>query len=501
MQLKLLALLAISLIELLIWLRPLWPFRLVLAAFCITVQSVIIGLIFGSDLTLWTALLLILSGYRVVNLLRVVEGRVNSDYLYLVSRKSALYLMSAQGLAVLAAYGIKDMNRGHLDLLYGLAVFQMVAALIVLRATLRNLKKSRTAEIKDKYADRDLPAISICIPARNETEDLEECLRSLTESTYPKFEILVLDDCSQNKRTPEIIRSFAQQGVRFIAGDAPDDSWLAKNFAYKQLSDQASGEILLFCGVDTRFEPSSIRLMVETMLERKKSMVSYIPKNLIPKTLEIKRMLVQPSRYAWEISLPRRTFARPPVLSTCWLIESELFKKNGGFEAVQRSAAPESYFARQASKTNDGYAFLQSYPLIGLASTKPYPEQRDTAVRTRYPQLHRRPEMVALSSLSQFVILISPLILDIYGLASNHITLFVICLTSTLIQVFVYSIVCRLTFQKFLFKSLWMMPIAVAYDIGLLNYSMCKYEFSEVLWKGRNICLPVMRVAPKSYKA
>ena len=49
-------------------------------------------------------------------------------------------------------------------------------------------------------------------------------------SDYPKLEIIVLDDCSQD-RTAEIIRNFAHDGVRFIQSEDNKDNWLDKNKA------------------------------------------------------------------------------------------------------------------------------------------------------------------------------------------------------------------------------------------------------------------------------
>ncbi len=39
-------------------------------------------------------------------------------------------------------------------------------------------------------------------------------------------------------------------------------------------------------------------------------------------------------------------------------------------------------------------------------------------------------------------------------------------------------------------------PFAILADFALTNHSMYKYEFSTVDWKGRNVCLPVMRIDP-----
>jgi len=304
----------------------------------------------------------------------------------------------------------------------------------------------------------------------------------------------VLDDCSQNKHTPEIIKGFAQAGVRFIAGKIPPDNWLAKNYAYDQLSQQASGQILLFCGVDTRFAPDSITTLVETMLEKKKIMSSVMPVNTLRASFGLAQVLAQPSRYAWELALPRRSFNRPPVLSTCWLIYADKLKKFGGFKAVTRSASPESYFARKAIKTKDGYSFMRSNMDLGFLSVKGFAEQRATAIRTRYPQLHRRLELCALFSLIELAIFILPLFGVVFAAVTGRWLILGLNVGCLIVLSAFYATVCRLTYAKFVFRSLITWPIAALYDIGLLNYSMWQYEFREVIWKGRNVCLPVMRV-------
>jgi hypothetical protein len=368
--------------------------------------------------------------------------------------------------------------------------------LIIFSSTMRHLRTTRPPLKTAAYADKELPAISVCIPARNETEDLEACLESLVLSDYPKLEILVLDDCSQNHRTPEIIRAFAASGVRFIDGQAPPERWLAKNYAYKQLADEANGEVLLFCGVDTRFQPGSLRRMLVLMLTRQKSMVSFVPKNVRPNLRNLAAYVIQPSRYAWELSLPRKLLKRPPVLSTCWLVSSELLKTAGGFEAVTRSSSPESHFALAAAKTNDGYSFLQSDESTGLLSAKTLSEQLSTAIRTRYPQTHKRPEIVGLLTLTE-ILLVAPFVLVfVYAFTGYWLLAALTGVTCILLSWF-YAAITGLTYRHFLLRGLWLLPFAFLYDLGLLNYSMWQYEFGEVIWKGRNVCIPVMHVTPR----
>lgn len=496
MELKLTVLGIISGLELLLWVGPLWRLRRILAAVLLLLLSVITGLIVGSEFQFWSMLLLVLSLYRIINLLRLVEGRMQVDYLYRATLRTSLWLIGLQA-AVLAGAGVSaHCHMTNMGWWYLLAAAQLALAVLLLSSTLRHIRKTTPPLPHGTYAERDLPALTVAIPARNETEDLEACLESLLKSTYPKLEILVLDDCSQNKRTPEIIRNFAHAGVRFIAGKVPPDQWLAKNYAYAQLTEEANGQLLLFCGVDTRFEPGSLTALVELLLQKKKTMISILPRNMpAPRLSALTSLLIQPNRYVWELAPPRRLLQRPPVLSTCWLITAEALHAAGGFKAVSHKAIAESYLARQTARKNDGYSFLQSDARIGITSEKSLDEQRVTAIRTRYPQLHRRPEMVALISSAEFATLVWPLIILIVALVSQLWLLAALTSLAFILASILYAKVVNLTYRAFIGCGLFVLPIAVLYDICLLNYSMWQYEFREVIWKGRNVCIPIMRTS------
>lgn len=483
---------ALTVLELLLWLPPLWRhLRRPLACVVIVPLSIVSGLLVGTYFSIWAVLVLIGSVYRLVNLLRVIEGRTPVNHAASITRRTSLLLISFQAVVLLAALGVYHVAPIRANLLQGVRVVDLIAALLLAQGTLLHIRKTRALPITDHFIERDLPTLSVAIPARNETDDLEACLQSLVTSSYPKLEILVLDDCSQDKHTPNIIKDFAHAGIRFLAGKEPPEHWLAKNYAYQQLADEANGEILLFCGVDTRFSPGSLEAMVETMLTRKNSMLSILPQNVLQKSWNPEAAIIQPLRYAWELAFPRRQFKRPPVLSTCWLIRSELLKRSGGFKAITNSTSVESYFAKAALK-DEGYSFLCSGTVLGLSSHKPIVDQRATAVRTRYPQTHRRPEIVALVSVLEVLVLIVPFTSIITAaVAQQWVNLGISVLSVMLLIVFYVSMV-SITYGRFLIRSLWLVPFAVLYDIGLLNYSMWRYEFREVIWKDRNVCIPLM---------
>ncbi len=477
-------------LELILWLPVLWRRPRVPAGVIAVVLPVVSAALVIEFWTAWSVVVAVFSIYRAINLWRLVEWRVQTDYLYYASRQTSHWLIAIQ-LVFLSLVALNPLTT--LSWVYCIAGVQLAAALALFIATTHNLISTRLPRITDAYADRDLPSLTVAIPARNETEDLEACLRSLTASNYPKLEILVLDDCSQNKKTPEIIRNFAHDGVVFVGGNPPPEHWLAKNYAYQQLADEANGNIVLFCGVDARFEADSLRVMVQTLLQTKKSMLSFIPRNQLAGGSGLGMALLQPARYAWELAFPRFSSKRPPVLSTCWLVSAAVLHGAGGFKAISRGSSPESYFARAAMRQG-GYSLLQSDTTIGLSSAKTFGEQRDTAIRTRYLQLHRRPEITALLSFVELLVLVAPPVMTVVAGIKHAWILTSLGGLASVLLITVHARFVALAYRRFLWRGLIALPVAALYDIGLLNYSMWQYEFGEVIWKGRNVCVPVMRV-------
>lgn len=446
-------------------------------------------LLLATDPRLGTGLVAIVAAYRAVNAMRVVAGRIKESRLRQATRRSSLMLLGYQTvtlvlwrLDVLTGYGARQT-------LYGLLAVSAAAGLVMAATTRRSLKKTSLRD-SDKYtSDTELPTVSICIPARNETADLPACLESVLSSDYPKLEVLVLDDCSQDK-TSEIIKGFAHDGVRFIAGEEPKAGWLAKNQAYDTLAESASGELLLFMGVDVRLDKSSVSKLVGSMSAREKQMISLLPRGM----QQYKDAgLVQPLRYWWELALPRRLFNRPPVLSSLWMIQRQSLKDLGGFKAVRGSVLPEGFFARELTK-KDGYSFMRASLELPISSAKRLPEQWETAVRTHYPELRHRPENVLLLAAAELWFLILPLGVFLTGFFIPMGGLWTLAGLNVLVLLYVQYLVVRIWGLRDAGLPLAVLPAAVLTELAVLHISMWKYEFSEVIWKDRNICIPVMKV-------
>lgn len=99
----------------------------------------------------------------------------------------------------------------------------------------------------------DIPLVSVIVPARDEARNIERCMRSLAASTYPRFEILVVDDRSSDG-TGELARAVPPgraEHLEVVRGTEVPEGWLGKPWACRQGADRARGEVLLFTDADT----------------------------------------------------------------------------------------------------------------------------------------------------------------------------------------------------------------------------------------------------------
>lgn len=124
----------------------------------------------------------------------------------------------------------------------------------------------------------DLPRISVLVPARDEAENIEACVRSLLALNYPNFEVLVLDDHSSDD-TYAILCRLRDQDYRLrvlIGADLPPE-WYGKPFACWQLAHAASGELLLMTDADCVFAPDALLLALGARQEHDADVVSLVP--------------------------------------------------------------------------------------------------------------------------------------------------------------------------------------------------------------------------------
>ncbi|EFM12556.1 glycosyl transferase family 2 [Paenibacillus curdlanolyticus YK9] len=114
--------------------------------------------------------------------------------------------------------------------------------------------------------------ISVIIPARNEERNLPFLLESLLTQRVPPYEIIVVDDGSEDQT-----RAIAQRyGVKAVENSALPEGWTGKSWAVWNGYLQASGDVLVFLDADIRLQPQAMASLLHAR-ERSKGVISVVP--------------------------------------------------------------------------------------------------------------------------------------------------------------------------------------------------------------------------------
>lgn len=125
------------------------------------------------------------------------------------------------------------------------------------------------------------PKVSVILPARNEEGFIDKCLNSLIDQDYENYEIIAIDDRSDDK-TGEIIRNISQNNpkVKYVLAAPKPEKWMGKNWACVEGFKKATGELLLFTDADTTHSQNTISLSVSHLLSYSLDALTVIPKML-----------------------------------------------------------------------------------------------------------------------------------------------------------------------------------------------------------------------------
>ncbi|WP_068783586.1 glycosyltransferase [Paenibacillus phocaensis] len=105
--------------------------------------------------------------------------------------------------------------------------------------------------------------VSVIIPARNEAGNLPHLLSSLQEQTYLPYEIIVVDDFSEDG-TYEIAEGY---GVKVIRNDVLPPGWTGKTWAVWNGYRQSTGEVIAFLDADLRLAPRALESLLQARAE------------------------------------------------------------------------------------------------------------------------------------------------------------------------------------------------------------------------------------------
>lgn len=120
--------------------------------------------------------------------------------------------------------------------------------------------------------------VSILIPARNEAAGIRETVRAALNSADVTFEIVVLDDHSEDE-TAQIVDELAANDSRLRLETAPElpAGWCGKQHACYTLAGLARYDVFLFLDADVHLQPDAVARTVAFLDQSQAALVSGVP--------------------------------------------------------------------------------------------------------------------------------------------------------------------------------------------------------------------------------
>lgn len=177
-------------------------------------------------------------------------------------------------------------NTNYLIFLIALGIF--VTWMIISSRTfssynsyMTNTRTNHKSDIGSAYL-KNLPPVSIIIPARNEEVNIERCLLSIVNQNYPNFEVILIDDNS-NDNTVQKARSLQRkikpkfQNLKIIELKSKPEDWTGKTWASEKGLLSSRHNVLLFLDADCYYAENCIYFAISEMISKELDVVTGYP--------------------------------------------------------------------------------------------------------------------------------------------------------------------------------------------------------------------------------
>jgi len=142
-----------------------------------------------------------------------------------------------------------------------------------------NIDKNNFLENFKTQRDLDLPLVSIIMPCFNDGKYIEEALHSIYLQTYGNIEIIVINDCSNDYYTIEVLKKIKNYNLILIHMDKNEGPAQARNFGIKE----AKGIYILPLDSDDKIDQTYIAKAVNIIQHNKNIGIVYCEGELFGK--------------------------------------------------------------------------------------------------------------------------------------------------------------------------------------------------------------------------
>jgi chlorobactene glucosyltransferase len=273
-----------------------------------------------------------------------------------------------------------------------------------LTSGLLNKSVTTITTITNEPFSNSFPFLSIIVPARNEEQNIENCIKSLLAQNYPHFEVIAIDDNSTDNTLSILIdikekvsqsKPSSQQSLsssslltssssttntrlKIISlKDKPQD-WKGKTWAMQQGYLQSKGDILLFTDADTTYISTDALLLTVSYMQKEK--LDALTSIILIELRDFMSKIVLPlwdvfsiyfDRDASKMNNPKSKVAY--LLGAFIMIKRKVLEDIGTFESVRDAIQEDKVLGEHLKYRGFKVKFIKTYDLVSaLWSRDPY---------------------------------------------------------------------------------------------------------------------------------
>lgn len=272
--------------------------------------------------------------------------------------------------------------------------------------------------VKPASPPQNAPLISICIPARNEEQNIRVCVESALMQNYPNFEIIVLDDRSTDA-TPRILAELATLDSRLhpISGSDLPSGWVGKPHALHQASTSARGEWLCFVDADTFLSPQALSSCYVKAMEVQADLFTTLHRQIMGSFWEKAVMPIVVTALSVGFN-PRKvndpTYKDAIASGQFILIRREVYEKIGGHASVRDQIVEDQALAERVKWSGYRLALADGTALISTRMYTSLSSMWEGWTKNMYLGLRDQPVLMWLGVIGASLALMAALLLPIW---------------------------------------------------------------------------------------
>lgn len=244
-----------------------------------------------------------------------------------------------------------------------------LALLLLTASRLRDLPR-----LPDPGREEELPSTCLCIPARNEGQEIGPALDSWLNQAHPRLRIVVVDDGSTDGTSEQLaIRAAAHPArLRVLRNDHLPAGWLGKNHALHLATatrEAQEADWLLFADADVQAAPDLLRRVFAWLEDKPADLLALVPAVDVVSLGERLFLPTAATFFLWLV--PPRRVADPRSAFFCGtgaftLLRREVYARVGGHAAAPMEPIDDMMLARRAKRAGFINRVAQGGPALHL---------------------------------------------------------------------------------------------------------------------------------------